>query len=187
VKKKWNPFRRILHLHSKEKFLRKKKRTLYGVAFRNRQLLKRFYGLNYSKYRSILLSIKSSNGLANLNRFHLILESWLSTVLLRSSFVVSIEQAKKYIRIGGVFVNNCVVEKPNYILKSGDVITFDKALLFNIVKNIQYKFRSKRLFMFRKNIEINFNNLTIFYFGDLKSNEKPYIFDKVNINKVPYV
>jgi ribosomal protein S4 len=187
IRKKWDPFKRILHLHSKEKFLRRKKRTLNGVAFRNRQLLKCFYGLNYSKYRRILLFIKRSNSMANLNRFHSILESWLSTILLRSSFVVSIAQAKKYVRTGCIFVNGVVVEKPEYVLSSGDVVTFDKSLLFNLVRNVKYRFRSRRLFKFNKNIEVSFNNFTICYIKDLLLNERSYIFDKVNINKVPHI
>jgi ribosomal protein S4 len=135
----------------------------------------------------VLFFIKRSKGKANLDRFHTILESELATVLWRSSFFMSILQVKKYIRAGFVFVNGVMIQKPSFVLFPGDIVSFDKYCLFNILRNVLYRIKTRRLFRFNKNIEVNYNNFTISYIRNLKLSEKPFIFGKVNIRRVPYV
>jgi ribosomal protein S4 len=182
--KKERSFSRILKSDRVTKFRHLKRRTLKSTAFKNKQLLKRFYDINYNRYRKILLTIKRSRGDAKMKRFHQILERCLCIVLVRSGLFRTVSHAKKFIYRGAVFVNSVQVRKYAHCLKAGDIITFDKYYFVELFKVLLHNIKMKSLFLSSPNIEVNFNSMSICFIQIPKLTAKSFIFGKANIDRV---
>jgi small subunit ribosomal protein S4 len=94
----------------------------YGVQLREKQKLRRMYGVlerqfrNYYKKASM---IKGSTG-ENLLRM---LESRLDNVVYRMGFAATRAEARQLVSHRGIAVNEQIVNIPSYQLKAGDKIT----------------------------------------------------------------
>ena len=64
------------------------------------------------------------------------LETRLDTALYRTYFSYSFKNARQFISHKKVYVNNKIVQHNSYLLKKGDLITFDKDIAKFIGLNV---------------------------------------------------
>ncbi|HPC76409.1 MAG: 30S ribosomal protein S4 [Thermovirgaceae bacterium] len=112
---------------------RRVKVSEYGLRLREKQKLRRFYGVNESQFRRFYAAASRMAGQTGHN-FLRLLETRLDNVVYRFGIGVSRPQARQFVRHGHVTVNGRKVDIPSYLVKAGDVIAIgersrDKALL----------------------------------------------------------
>ncbi|MDP4114487.1 MAG: 30S ribosomal protein S4 [Bacteroidota bacterium] len=100
---------------------RKNKVSEYGIQLREKQKIKRIYGLLETQFRIYFAIANKAKGITGENLIKL-LESRLDNVLHRLGFASSRKQARQLIRHRHILVNNKLVDIPSYILKPGDSI-----------------------------------------------------------------
>ncbi|NQV04339.1 MAG: 30S ribosomal protein S4 [Candidatus Omnitrophica bacterium] len=100
---------------------RRMKISNYGLQLREKQKVKKIYGVlerQFRKYFSIAEGAKGVTGEKLLE----ILERRVDNVVFRSCFAVSRDHARQMVMHGNVFVNNRKVNIPSFSVKTGDVI-----------------------------------------------------------------
>ncbi len=105
--------------HGKDGF--RKKTTVYGQHLREKQKVKRLYGLmerQFSSYYEMAGKMKGVTG-ENLLRM---LECRLDNIVYRLNFSPSRPAARQLVNHGHFTVNGRTVNIPSYIVKQGDVI-----------------------------------------------------------------
>ncbi|HHT9117505.1 MAG TPA: 30S ribosomal protein S4 [Candidatus Hypogeohydataceae bacterium YC38] len=102
-------------------FWRSGKMSKFGVQFREKQKLKRFYGLLERQFRRIFGKAEMQKGNTGENML-LLLERRLDNVLYLTSFAASRKEARQIICHGHIMVNDRRVNIPSYMVKAGDVI-----------------------------------------------------------------
>lgn len=100
---------------------RRSKVSEYGVQLREKQKIKRSYGLLETQFRNYFEKATSQKGRTGENLIKL-LERRLDTVVFRLGFASSRKQARQLITHRHIIVNNVPVDIPAYLLKAGDVI-----------------------------------------------------------------
>ncbi len=114
---------------------RRTKISEYGIQLREKQKIKRIYGLletQFENYFDKAIKIKGITG-ENLVK---ILESRLDNVVYRLGFAGSRKQARQLIRHRHVLVNDKLVDIPSFNLSAGDVIRIkDKSKRLDMVHN----------------------------------------------------
>lgn len=93
----------------------------YGVQLREKQKLRRMYGVlerQFRNYYKKAARIKGSTGEILLR----MLESRLDNVVYRMGFAATRAEARQLVSHGGITVNDKVVNIPSYQLKAGDKI-----------------------------------------------------------------
>ncbi|MBN1897677.1 MAG: 30S ribosomal protein S4 [Spirochaetes bacterium] len=95
--------------------------TNYLLQIREKQKLKRIYGLMERQFRKIFNEAAKKKG-ATGDILISLLERRLDNVVYRLSFASSRQQARQMVRLGHVQVNNKKVNIPSYITKEGDLI-----------------------------------------------------------------
>jgi small subunit ribosomal protein S4 len=114
---------------------RRTKISEYGIQLREKQKIKRIYGLletQFENYFDKAIKIKGITG-ENLVK---ILESRLDNVVYRLGFAGSRKQARQLIRHRHVLVNDRLVDIPSFILSAGDIIRIkDKSKKLDMVHN----------------------------------------------------
>jgi len=106
----------------------------------NKQRLSLYYGKlrkSYLKFlvKSTLKNFRNENTNAT-SLFIEKLETRLDTVLYRTYFSYSFSNARQLISHKKVYVNNKIVQYNSYLLKKGDLITFDKDIFSIITESI---------------------------------------------------
>ena len=102
----------------------------YGLQLREKQKVKRTYGLLERQFRSYFekaLRIKGPTG----ENLIIMLERRLDNVINRSGFAGSHAQARQFILHGHVTVNGKKVNIPSYLVKVGDEITMKEKMRQN--------------------------------------------------------
>ena len=100
---------------------RSAKLSNYGLQLREKQKVKRIYGVmerQFRRYFAIASKSKGVTGKVLLQE----LERRLDNVLFRLLFATSHMQARQIVRHGSIFVNNRRVNIPSFSVKQGDVI-----------------------------------------------------------------
>ncbi|MGH7739031.1 MAG: 30S ribosomal protein S4 [bacterium] len=100
---------------------RRRKDTEYGLQLREKQKVKRIYGVlekQFRRYFSIAAAKKGVTGETLLQ----LLEQRLDNTVYRLGFAESRRQARQVVRHGMVMVNDKKVDIPSYTLKAGDKI-----------------------------------------------------------------
>ena len=100
---------------------RSAKLSNYGLQLREKQKVKRIYGVmerQFRRYFAIASKSKGVTGKVLLQE----LERRLDNVLFRLLFATSHMQARQIVRHGSIFVNNRRVNIPSFPVKQGDVI-----------------------------------------------------------------
>lgn len=97
------------------------KRTEYGIQLREKQKLKRMYGMLEKQFRLTFDRAARKGGVTGENLICL-LESRLDNVVFRMHFASSRSQARQIVSHGHILVNGKSVNIPSYELKAGDVI-----------------------------------------------------------------
>ncbi len=100
---------------------RRSKISEYGVQLREKQKIKRLYGLLETQFRNYFENANKQKGITGDNLVK-ILERRLDNVVYRLGFSSSRKQARQLIRHRHVIVNEHLVDIPSYILTAGDVV-----------------------------------------------------------------
>lgn len=114
---------------------RRTKISEYGVQLREKQKIKRIYGVLESQFRTLFEKANRQKGVTGENLVKL-LESRLDNVVFRLGFAPSRKAARQLIRHRHVLVNEGLVDIPSYSLSAGDVIKIkDKSKKLDIIHN----------------------------------------------------
>src|SRR6476619_6178635 len=104
---------------------RRGKLSEYGVRLREKQKLKRFYGIferQFRRYFEIASRSKQNTGEVLL----VLMERRLDNVVHRLGFAPNRASARQLVTHGHVFVNNRAVTIPSLLLKVGDTVTVSR-------------------------------------------------------------
>ncbi len=94
----------------------------YGIRLREKQKLKRMYGLCEKQFKRYFKEADRQKGVTGTN-FLILLERRLDNTVYRLGFAQSRAQARQLVRHGHILVNGKRVDIPSYLLKPGDVIS----------------------------------------------------------------
>ena len=101
---------------------RKSKLQGYGVQLREKQKVKRIYGVLEDQFRLYFEQAERTRGITGETLLQL-LERRLDNVAYRSGFATSRPAARQLVRHGHFLVNGKKVDIPSYSVRQGDVIT----------------------------------------------------------------
>jgi small subunit ribosomal protein S4 len=101
--------------------LRKAKMVGYGVQLREKQKVKRIYGVLEDQFRRYFEMAERTRGITGETLLQL-LERRLDNAVYRLGLATSRPQARQLVRHGHFLVNGKKVDIPSYLLKSGDVV-----------------------------------------------------------------
>ncbi len=106
--------------------LRRKQQSDYGVQLREKQKLKRMYGLLEKQFRGYFEKADQKKGITGTNLL-LYLERRLDNMIYRLGFANSRNEARQLIRHNHFSVNGKKVNIPSYLVNVGDVIEIAEA------------------------------------------------------------
>ena len=110
------------------------KLSKYGIQFREKQKMKRFYGILERQFRNYFRKAERQKGNTGDNLL-VMLERRLDNVLCLAFFAASRKSARQLILHGHITVNNKKVDIASYLVKVGDVIKpRNTETILNIVK-----------------------------------------------------
>jgi len=111
------------------------KRSDYGVQLREKQRIKRMYGMLENQFRLFFERALRMPGVTGENLVGL-LERRLDNVVYRMHFAVNRNQARQIVQHNHVLVNGKSVNIPSYQVKPGDVIEIrEGSKKLNVVKD----------------------------------------------------
>jgi small subunit ribosomal protein S4 len=93
----------------------------YGVQLREKQKLRRTYGVLERQFRDMYKEADRQRGVTGENLLQL-LESRLDTVAFRMGFGASRAESRQVVRHNSILVNGKRVNIPSYVVKPGDVV-----------------------------------------------------------------
>ncbi|WP_018111315.1 30S ribosomal protein S4 [Thermus igniterrae] len=93
----------------------------YAVRLREKQKLRRIYGISETQFRNLFEEASRKKGVTG-TVFLGLLESRLDNVVYRLGFAASRRQARQMVRHGHITVNGRQVDLPAYRVKPGDEI-----------------------------------------------------------------
>ena len=94
----------------------------YGVQLREKQKVKRIYGVLENQFRRYFEQAERTRGITGVTLLQL-LERRLDNVCYRLGFGTSRSQARQLVRHGHFLVNGKKVDIPSFSVKMGDVVT----------------------------------------------------------------
>lgn len=100
----------------------KSKLSDYGIRLREKQKVRRIYGITEKQFRNYFKLADKMQGITGHNLLFL-LERRLDNIVYRLGFADSRAQARQLVRHGFFKVNGRKVDIPSYLCKKGDVIT----------------------------------------------------------------
>ena len=100
---------------------RRSKMSEYGLRLREKQKLRRFYGLNESQFSSVYEKATKLPGQTG-HSFLQLLERRIDNIVYRLGFGVSRSQARQLVAHGHFTVNGRKLDIPSALLKPGDVL-----------------------------------------------------------------
>ena len=101
---------------------RKAKLAGYGVQLREKQKVKRIYGVLEDQFRRYFESADRTRGITGETLLQL-LERRFDNVVYRLGLATSRPQARQLVRHGHFMVNGKKVDIPSYSLRAGDIVT----------------------------------------------------------------
>jgi small subunit ribosomal protein S4 len=113
--------RRNVSSPGKDPRARQRKMTDYGLQLREKQKLKRIYGMLEKQFKLTFNEAARIPGKTGENLITL-LEQRLDNVVFRLHFAASRSQAAQLVNHGHVFVNGKRIDIPSYRLKAGDEV-----------------------------------------------------------------
>jgi len=105
---------------------RKQKLAGYGVQLREKQKVKRIYGVLEDQFRRYFEAADRTRGITGETLLQL-LERRLDNVAYRLGLATSRPQARQLVRHGHFLINGKKVDIPSYSLRAGDVVTVKAA------------------------------------------------------------
>ena len=100
---------------------RRTKFSEYGVQLREKQKVRRIYGISEKQFRIIFANADRQKGITGANLLGM-LERRLDNVVFRLGFTSSRTQGRHFVRHNHFTVNGKKVNIPSYLMKAGDVI-----------------------------------------------------------------
>jgi small subunit ribosomal protein S4 len=100
---------------------RRFKRSEYGIQLREKQKIKRIYGMQERQFRNFYDKAVRQKGITGQMMLSM-LESRLDNIVYRIGFAPSRRTARQLVRHRHVMVNDHIVDIPSYLLMPGDVI-----------------------------------------------------------------
>ncbi len=100
---------------------RRSKSSDYGIQLREKQKVRRIYGISEKQFRIIFKRADRQKGITGTNLLTL-LESRLDNVVFRLGFASSRSQGRHFVKHNHFTVNGSKVNIPSYIVKTGDVV-----------------------------------------------------------------
>ncbi len=109
----------------------RKKISEYGLQLREKQKLRRIYGVLERQFSGYFNLAERKKGITGQNLLQ-ILETRLDNVVYRLGFGVSRKEARQLVLHGHFQVNGKKVNIPSFLLKPGDVITVKEGSLSSV-------------------------------------------------------
>lgn len=100
---------------------RRAKFSEYGVQLREKQKVKRIYGVMERQFKNYFEKATKMKGVTGENLLKL-LERRLDNVIYRMGFAMNRRQARQLVRHGYFTVNGKKVDIPSYLVRPGDII-----------------------------------------------------------------
>ena len=100
----------------------KKQRSDYGVQLREKQKLKRLYGLLEKQFRGYFEKADRQKGITGTNLL-IFLERRMDNMIFRMGLCNSRVEARQLISHGHFLINGKAVNIPSYLLKAGDEVS----------------------------------------------------------------
>jgi small subunit ribosomal protein S4 len=97
------------------------KMTEYGIRLREKQKVKRMYGLTENQFKRFFVMAEKTKGVTGTNLL-VFLERRLDNMVYRIGFAVSRREARQMVGHSHVAVNGKTVNIPSYLVKEGDEI-----------------------------------------------------------------
>ena len=101
---------------------RRQKLLGYGLQLREKQKVKRIYGVLENQFRRYFEMAERQRGITGETLLQL-LERRFDNVIYRLGLATSRSQARQMVRHGHFLINNRKVDVPSYSLRAGDVVT----------------------------------------------------------------
>ncbi|MGK5082829.1 30S ribosomal protein S4 [Bdellovibrionota bacterium FG-1] len=98
----------------------------YGLQLREKQKIKKTYGLLEKQFRSLFDKAERMKGVTGSNLLSL-LERRLDNVAYRSGFANSRAEARQLVRHGHFVINGHRVDIPSFLVKKGDMVEVHEA------------------------------------------------------------
>ncbi|HVJ47510.1 30S ribosomal protein S4 [Desulfitobacterium sp.] len=105
---------------------RGKKPTEYGIQLREKQKVRRVYGVAEKQFRNYFDEAARQKGMTGENLLRL-LERRLDNVVFQLGFATSRPEARQLVRHGHFTVNGRRVDIPSFLVRQGDVVAFKEA------------------------------------------------------------
>lgn len=99
----------------------RKKKSDYGVQLREKQKLKRMFGLMEKQFRGYFVKAERGKGVTG-TKLLILLERRFDNMVYRMGFANSRDEARQLVRHGHFLVNGKKVDIPSYLIKIGDKI-----------------------------------------------------------------
>lgn len=100
----------------------RKKESNYGTQLREKQKVKRMYGVLEAQFRHYFRIAARSKGVTGIMLLQL-LERRLDNVVFRMNLATSRSEARELVQHGFVYVNDKRVDRPSFTVKIGNVVT----------------------------------------------------------------
>jgi len=100
---------------------RRSKFSDYGIQLREKQKVRRIYGISEKQFRIIFKKADQKKGITGTNLLQA-LECRLDNVVYRLGFVNSRTQGRHFVRHGHFLVNGRKVDIPSFLVKKDDVV-----------------------------------------------------------------
>ena len=111
------------------------KKSEYAIQLREKQMLKRAYGLMETQFRNAFEKALAMPGKTGENLF-ILLERRLDNVVFRMHLATSRAQARQLVNHGHIAVNGKRVDIPSFSVKSGDKVSVvQQARQLDLIKN----------------------------------------------------
>ena len=101
---------------------RQHKRSEYGMQLREKQKVKRYYGVferQFRRYFGMAERIRGNTG----EELLVLLERRLDNIIFRLGLAQSRPQARQVVTHGHILVNGTRVDRPSYLLRVGDTVS----------------------------------------------------------------
>jgi small subunit ribosomal protein S4 len=100
---------------------RRSKQSDYGTQLREKQKVKRIYGVLEKQFRGYFEKAERQKGVTGTNLL-VLLERRLDNIVYRLGFANSRAQARQLVRHNLIMVNGAKVNLPSFLVRTGDVI-----------------------------------------------------------------
>jgi small subunit ribosomal protein S4 len=102
--------------------VRRGKQSEYGLQLREKQKVKRSYGLLEKQFRALFEKAERQKGVTGANLL-ILLERRLDNIVYRLGFASSRNQARQLVCHGHITVSGRKVDIPSFLVKAGDVVS----------------------------------------------------------------